>query len=101
MSSCTAAPRQEGDDTDYAAALGQAMSYLNPNTTYGPQSPGGAIKVILMMTDGAVDVHRDTQQYGTDWLAGRADRDRIQQLAAAKRTASRCGRWVGPTSARA
>ena len=60
----------EGDDTDYAAALGQAMSYFNPNTAYGRQSPVGAIKVILMMTDGGVDVHRDTQQYGTDWLAG-------------------------------
>jgi hypothetical protein len=60
----------EGDDTDYAAALGQAMSYLNPDTTYGQQSPPGALKVILMMTDGGVDVHRDTQQYGQDWLAG-------------------------------
>ena len=60
----------EGDDTDYAAALGQAMSYFNPNSAYGRQSPAGAIKVILMMTDGGVDVHRDTQQYGDDWLAG-------------------------------
>ena len=60
----------EGDDTDYAAALGQAMSYFNPDTAYGGQSPPGAIKVILMMTDGAVDVHRDPQQYGTNWLEG-------------------------------
>ena len=60
----------EGNDTDYAAALGQAMCYLNPDTAYGQQSPPGAIKVILMMTDGGVDVHRDTQQYGQDWLAG-------------------------------
>jgi len=60
----------EGDDTDYATALGQAMTYFNPNTTFGRQSPAGAIKVILMMTDGGLDVHRDTQQYGTDWLAG-------------------------------
>jgi hypothetical protein len=60
----------EGDDTDYAAALGQAMSYFNPNTTYGQQSPTGAIKVVLMMTDGAVDVHRDTQQYGINWRLG-------------------------------
>ena len=59
-----------GDDTDYAAALGQAMSYFSPDTAYGRQSPAGAIKVILMMTDGGVDVHRDTQQYGTNWLAG-------------------------------
>jgi hypothetical protein len=60
----------EGDDTDYAAALGQAMSYFSPATAYGQQSPAGAIKVVLMMTDGGLDVHRDTQQYGTDWLAG-------------------------------
>ena len=46
------------------------MSYLNPDTTYGQQSPPKALKVILMMTDGGVDVHRDTQQYGQDWLAG-------------------------------
>ena len=63
---------QEGDDTDYAAALGQAMSYLSPNSTSAPASPSGAIKVILMMTDGAVDVHRDTQQYGTQLDGGRA-----------------------------
>lgn len=60
----------EGDDTDYAAALGQATGYFNPATALGRQSPPGAIKVILMMTDGGVDVHRDTQQYGQDWLAG-------------------------------
>lgn len=60
----------EGDDTDYAAALGEAMSYLGPNSTATPAAPKGAIKVILMMTDGAVDVHRDTQQYGTDWELG-------------------------------
>jgi MYXO-CTERM domain-containing protein len=60
----------QGDDTDYAAALGQAMSYFSPDTAYGRQSPRGAIKVILMMTDGGVDVHRDTRQYGANWLAG-------------------------------
>ena len=60
----------EGDDTDYAAALGQAMNYLSPASTATPASPSGAIKVVLMMTDGAVDVHRDTQQYGTDWQLG-------------------------------
>jgi hypothetical protein len=61
---------REGDDTDYAAALGQAMTYFNPASPYGAQSPPGAIKVILMMTDGGVDVHRDTQQYGQNWLQG-------------------------------
>lgn len=60
----------EGDDTDYAAALGQAMSYLNPDLAAGQQSPPGATKVILMMTDGAVDVHRNTAQYGSDWQEG-------------------------------
>jgi von Willebrand factor type A domain len=60
----------EGDDTDYAAALGQAMSYLSPGSTATPPSPAGAIKIILMMTDGAVDVHRDTQQYGVNWQEG-------------------------------
>jgi von Willebrand factor type A domain len=60
----------EGDDTDYAAALGQAMTYFNQDTAFGKQSPAGAIKVVLMMTDGGADVHRDTQQYGTDWMLG-------------------------------
>jgi hypothetical protein len=73
----------EGDDTDYAAALGQAMSYLSPASTATPPSPGGAIKVILMMTDGAVDVHRDTQQYGTDWQLGEQTAVN-EQLAAAR-----------------
>jgi len=61
---------QEGDDTDYAEALLEAMNYLAPSATSTPLSPAGAIKVILMMTDGAVDVHRDTQQYGSDWQVG-------------------------------
>jgi von Willebrand factor type A domain len=60
----------EGDDTDYAAALAEATNYLSPSSTSTPPSPAGAIKVILMMTDGAVDVHRDTEQYGTDWQVG-------------------------------
>jgi hypothetical protein len=74
---------QEGNDTDYAAALGQAMSYLTPGATATPPSPAGAIKVILMMTDGAVDVHRNTQQYGTGWQAGEQQAV-SQQLAAAR-----------------
>lgn len=73
----------EGDDTDYAAALGQAMSYLSPGSTATPPSPKGAIKIILMMTDGAVDVHRDTQQYGANWQLGE-QRAISEQLAAAK-----------------
>ena len=73
----------EGDDTDYAAALGQAMSYFNPDTTYGKQSPPGAVKVILMMTDGGVNVSRDTQQYGQDWMLGE-EQAVNQQLALAR-----------------
>jgi hypothetical protein len=73
----------EGDDRDYAAALAQAMSYLSPSSTAMPPSPAGAIKVILMMTDGVPDVHRDTQPYGSDWQLG--ERTAIShQLSAAK-----------------
>ena len=74
----------EGDDTDYAAALGQAMSYFNPNTTYGQQSPAGAHKVVLMMTDGAVDVGRNTKQYGSNWRQG--EQQAISQQLAVART---------------
>jgi hypothetical protein len=73
---------QQGDDTDYAAALNEAMNYLGPNSTAQPPSPPNAIKVVLMMTDGAVDVHRDTQQYGTNWKLGEQTAV-SQQLAAA------------------
>jgi von Willebrand factor type A domain len=72
----------EGDDTDYAAALAAAMNYLSPAGTAAPTAPSGASKVILMMTDGSVNVSRDSQQYGTDWQLG--ERLAIsQQLAAA------------------
>lgn len=74
----------EGDDTDYAAALAQAMGYFNPATTFGQQSPAGATKVILMMTDGSPDVHGDTQQYGTDWQLGEQTAVN-QQLALARK----------------
>ncbi len=73
----------EGDDTDYAAALSQAMSYLGPSSTATPPSPDGAIKVIMMMTDGAVDVHRNPQQYGTNWQLGEQTAIN-EQLGAAK-----------------
>jgi hypothetical protein len=72
----------EGDDTDYAAALGQAMYYLSPNTTYGRQSPAGAVKAVLMMTDGGLDVHRDPT-YLPDWLP-KAHHAVDLQLAAAR-----------------
>lgn len=61
---------QEGNDTDYAAALNEAMNYLSPDSTATPAAPANAHKVILMMTDGAVDVHRNTQQYGSNWQLG-------------------------------
>jgi von Willebrand factor type A domain len=60
----------EGDDSDYAAGLGEAMSFLSPASTATPPSPAGATKIILMMTDAPADVHRDTQQYGADWQLG-------------------------------
>ena len=74
---------QEGDDTDYAAALNEAMNYLSPDSTATPASPAKAIKVILMMTDGAVDVHRNTQQYGSNWQLGEQTAIN-QQLSTAK-----------------
>jgi hypothetical protein len=72
----------EGNDTDYAAALGQAMAYLGPNTTYGQQSPVGAVKAVLMMTDGGLDVHRDPA-YLPGWLP-KAQHAVDLQLAAAR-----------------
>ena len=57
----------EGDDTDYAAALAQAMNYLGSETPDSRQSPAGATKAIFLMTDGGLDVHRDPQ-YLPDWL---------------------------------
>ena len=74
----------EGDDTDYAAALGQAMSYLGPASTISPPSPAGATKVILFMTDGGLDVHRDPQ-YRPDWMV-KARAAVSQQLAAARQS---------------
>jgi hypothetical protein len=50
----------EGDDTDYAAALAQAMSYL------GSAPSAGTTKAIFLMTDGGLDVSRD-RQYLPDW----------------------------------
>ncbi len=74
---------QEGNDTDYAAALSEAMNYLGPNSTATPPAPQNAIKVILMMTDGAVDVSHNTSQYGTNWQLGEQTAIN-QQLTAAK-----------------
>jgi hypothetical protein len=75
----------EGDDTDYAAALTEAMQYLGPASTATPHASSGAIKVILMMTDGAVDVHRDTKQYGVNWELG--EQTAINQQLAASTSA--------------
>jgi hypothetical protein len=76
---------QQGDDTDYAAALGDALTYLGPTSTVTPLPPKNAIKVILMMTDGAWDVSRDPQ-YGTT-ASARQDAEQAAittQLATAK-----------------
>lgn len=45
----------QGNNTDYVAALTQAMNILGPGTPEGQQSPPGALKVIMMMTDGGLD----------------------------------------------
>jgi hypothetical protein len=74
----------QGDATDYAAALGQAMGYFNPNSTYGQQSPAKAHKVVLMMTDGAVDVSGDTKHYTSNWRLG--EQQAINQQLALART---------------
>jgi von Willebrand factor type A domain-containing protein len=72
----------EGDDTDYAAALTEAMHFIGPGSAATPRAPSGSIKAILMMTDGAVDVHRNIQQYGNNWQLGEQTAIN-QQLAAA------------------
>ena len=54
----------EGDNTDYAAALGQAMSFLSQGTP----APANAIKAIVMMTDGGLDVSGDPQYPQPNWL---------------------------------
>lgn len=74
----------EGDDTDYATALEQAMSYLSPSSATTPPSPKGALKIILMLVNGAADVHRDTQQYGTNWQLGEQTAVNAQLSAAAR-----------------
>jgi hypothetical protein len=48
---------QEGNDTDFAAAMGQALSY------FGKDVPPNAVKAIFLETDGVLDVH-GSPQYG-------------------------------------
>ena len=59
--------RAQGDDTDYASAISQAMDYLGPGTPFGQQSPAGATKAIFLMTDGGLD-DTGNPQYPPDWL---------------------------------
>ena len=47
----------EGWDTDFAAAMSQAMSY------FAQGSPAGAVKAVFLLTDGQLDVH-NSPQYG-------------------------------------
>jgi len=56
----------EGNSTDYAAALSQAMSYFSPGSSFAQQSPAKATRAIIMMTDGALDVSQDPA-YLPDW----------------------------------
>jgi hypothetical protein len=77
---------QQGDDTDYAAALQQAMGYFAPGSAITPPSPSGALKVVLMMTDGAVDVARDPAytHNGLSWQEG--EQQAINEQLATART---------------
>ncbi len=58
---------QQGNNTDYVAALTQAMNILGPNTPEGQQSPAGALKVIMMMTDGGLDETGNPAYPQPDW----------------------------------
>ena len=62
---------QEGDDTDYAAALGKRCPTSIPAPRTGGNPRRERSRSSSMMTDGGLDVHRDQEQYGQNWLAGR------------------------------
>jgi hypothetical protein len=57
----------QGYNTDYVAALTQAMNVLSPNTPFGQQSPAGAVKVIMMMTDGGLDESNNPAYPQPNW----------------------------------
>jgi hypothetical protein len=73
----------EGNNTDYASALSQALSVLGPGTSLGQQSPQGAIKVILMMTDGGLSLPGDPLLPQPDWLPSAKHQVDLQLAAAA------------------
>ena len=91
---------QQGNDTDYAAALSEAMNYLGPGSTATPPSPHNAIKVILMMTDGAVDVTATPSSTASTGSSA-SRRPSTSSWPRRPRPASRSGRWASaPTSER-
>src|ERR1035438_6394258 len=49
-------PEQQGDDTDYAAALSEAMSYLGPGSTASFLTPSKATKIIFITPHGALHI---------------------------------------------
>jgi hypothetical protein len=51
---------REGNDTDFAAAVGQGLSLLGSEPYAGPESPA---KLIFLLTDGTLDVGR-SPRYG-------------------------------------
>jgi hypothetical protein len=65
----------EGYNTDYAAALSQAMSLLG-------QAPAGAVRAVLMMTDGGLSVPGDPAYPQPDWLPAAKHAVNIQLAAA-------------------
>lgn len=72
----------QGDNTDYAAALAQAMTYLSPGTPYSLRSPADAIKAIVMMTDGGLDVTGDPQYPQPNWQTAAHNAVNLQLAAA-------------------
>jgi TIR domain/von Willebrand factor type A domain len=75
--------KAEGNDTDYAAALAKAMSYLTANAPIGSRPPAGATKAIFMMTDSGLNVSHDPAYSAGGIPAARRAVD--LQLAAARR----------------
>lgn len=68
---------KEGNDTDHVAALAQALH------TFESGSPKGARKIVMMLTDGRLDVSH-SPQYGSGDRNAAARRELDRQIAAAR-----------------
>lgn len=77
----------QGNDTDHAAALAQAMTY------FGQGSPEGAFRAVFLLTDGRLDVH-NSPNYGSR----EADRNAAAQVEVTRQLAqaARLGVQVWP-----